>query len=785
MLSWRPRIRTAVPLLVLVAASALLPAAAAAHDGRGLGDGDTPRAPIAAAAFEAAQDEAFAALPRETAGGRCLRTEDVDGVGDACATRDGLFRVVLDSGATITTHGGDAPGVGGSRAAEAPHMPGSTDALANASVADIQCATATERHIELVYAYPSNKPNRIAAVTGPMRQAIYQASAFIDAESRAIDASSGRRLRVLCSGGLPVVQAVQLPAAGTGGTDYQDVVDGLLGAGFPSPTYNSTSPRRVVTFYDNPASSGAAGTGDLWIDDDAGAGNLNNKGGRYAVEFDWGSSHLPHWDVLLHEASHNMGAVADAAPDASGNGHCNDGLDIMCYADGGGTSNYTTSECTYERYDCGADTYFNPTPAPGSWLATHWNVASTDNAWLYPWDAVWNDGGVPDVTPPTVPGGLALSASTWTSMTLDWSVSTDDRSSVRYRTTVDHATADGGWAVDATLGPFSAPHVVVSGLVSGAPYRVRVVAIDQAGNASGEATLLTSTLAGAPQPPASVSVALATSSSIDVSWPAGTSSGTIHGYDVALQRNDGAWRTLGEATGTSVRLTQLERDSRFRVRIRTRLVDATLSDWRTSDEVATPGTVLDGVAGSTAPPDRPVVRVTVTGATTATAAWTASPGAISWAADLIDGTGAVVRTFPRGSATSLAATGLRPGTEYTVRVTAWAAGIAAGSQPGASTFTTAKDTLAPGVVRLVGAPKVAGARVKVSWRAAADNVAVVRYELQRKVGTRWVSAARVGSAARSATIAGLRAHATTQLRIRAVDSAGLGGRWTSFAVRRR
>ena len=36
---------------------------------------------------------------------------------------------------------------------------------------------------------------------------------------------------------------------------------------------------------------------------------------------------------MLHELSHNLGAVGDSAPHSSGYGHCCDGYDVMCYRD--------------------------------------------------------------------------------------------------------------------------------------------------------------------------------------------------------------------------------------------------------------------------------------------------------------------------------------------------------------------------------------------------------------------------------------------------------------------
>jgi hypothetical protein len=85
-------------------------------------------------------------------------------------------------------------------------------------------------------------------------------------------------------------------------------------------------------------------------------------------------------DYMLHEITHTLGAVQDSAPHASGASHCWDEHDVMCYADGGpyyqnGGAPQTLCNQTEQAYDCGQDDYFNYSPAPGSYLATHWNAA--------------------------------------------------------------------------------------------------------------------------------------------------------------------------------------------------------------------------------------------------------------------------------------------------------------------------------------------------------------------------------------------------------------------------
>ena len=81
--------------------------------------------------------------------------------------------------------------------------------------------------------------------------------------------------------------------------------------------------------------------------------------------------------------THTLGAVNAARAARDHQGHCTDGYDVMCYSDGGTQSTpYSTTACPQiagsagmtQTYDCGSDDYFNPSPAPGSYLATHWNL---------------------------------------------------------------------------------------------------------------------------------------------------------------------------------------------------------------------------------------------------------------------------------------------------------------------------------------------------------------------------------------------------------------------------
>ncbi len=84
------------------------------------------------------------------------------------------------------------------------------------------------------------------------------------------------------------------------------------------------------------------------------------------------------WQFIeSHELFHSLGAVQESAPHFSEGGHCSDHLDVMC-GQGDVVCAYPEWEGTaLLPFDCNDDDYFNTNPAPGSYLATHWNVADS------------------------------------------------------------------------------------------------------------------------------------------------------------------------------------------------------------------------------------------------------------------------------------------------------------------------------------------------------------------------------------------------------------------------
>ncbi|WP_052707272.1 RICIN domain-containing protein [Streptomyces rubellomurinus] len=141
------------------------------------------------------------------------------------------------------------------------------------------------------------------------------------------------------------------------------------------------------------------GIGTFAGDERPGQDNLSNFGPSYGRTDAgcWGGT------TAAHELGHNLGAVNNSAPNSSKAGHCVDEWDIMCYSDAPYYPQMRTvcpDRAHDDRLDCNHDDYYNTDPKPGSYLATHWNVAN--NRFLV---AGGGTGPNPNPTPTPTPTG--------------------------------------------------------------------------------------------------------------------------------------------------------------------------------------------------------------------------------------------------------------------------------------------------------------------------------------------------------------------------------------------
>lgn len=297
----------------------------------------------------------------------------------------GGLRAVGDE---FCTHGGDlVPGSLRSRALSAP-------AAADSSAPDL-CAGdgVSGRRVRVYYGYPSDTPENASAYRTSIRQSVAMADASLDAQT---PRAEGQHLRIHCRNGrrVTVGSIALLPIGGDNTFTFDDVIESLVSRvenGLGSA--NMDTPRfTYVVFVDNVTCCfGPAGQGTIYWDDRADPDrNFNNRleaGPRFAVVELRGSTAADAF-VFLHEVGHTIGAVQVSAPHSTGWGHCYTTVDVMCSADGGpwfvggGTM---VSVCAQPpvgqfTFDCEGGDYYEVDPAPGSFLARHWNTA--DSGWL-------------------------------------------------------------------------------------------------------------------------------------------------------------------------------------------------------------------------------------------------------------------------------------------------------------------------------------------------------------------------------------------------------------------
>lgn len=280
----------------------------------------------------------------------------------------------------VCTHGADVLG-----------LPLPTD---NPSAPPAPCAGdgVSGNRIQVMYGWPSDRPHDYANKLATIRTAVDNADWYFETS----DSGSTQHLRWLCSGGSVRIDDVQLlPVGSDGEFTFSDLVSSLAPRAKGKKTgvtWKDTN-RVYVVFVDGLDSSSYpyCGQGRIENDDSPGASNRNNTGPSYSLIACWNGT------TALHEIGHNLGAVQLSAAHSSGAYHCYDESDVMCYDDGGswfvgpdgqdGTADdgqletacapgLLAADPTEDRqFDCNEDDYYDPSPAAGSYLDTHWNVA--------------------------------------------------------------------------------------------------------------------------------------------------------------------------------------------------------------------------------------------------------------------------------------------------------------------------------------------------------------------------------------------------------------------------
>ena len=271
-------------------------------------------------------------------------------------------------GGTSCTHGGDY--VGDTAPEFAPAL------FPGYSSPGIPCYS-TGPFVHVFYGYRSTDPNRIATVGPRIRETVSRIDDIF--ANAAAKVGAVRHVRWRMAACKLVITAVALPANTVNQQNPGPIRANLISRGIMS------SAEKGLIFTDDGESgcSGIAGIAEWQDDESTSSSNLSNRGGMMARVFGWCWSPVGYIDVSsevgAHELSHTLGAVGDTAPHSSartgGRSHCTDGIDLMCYNDGGGEPHLVCADAYPPTLDCNKDDYFNPNPPAGSYLATHWNPA--------------------------------------------------------------------------------------------------------------------------------------------------------------------------------------------------------------------------------------------------------------------------------------------------------------------------------------------------------------------------------------------------------------------------
>jgi hypothetical protein len=285
-----------------------------------------------------------------------------------------LYQLDVRSRSPLCSHGPDPAPAGVDVTAARDLMHTRTTTSTNAAVPCTGDGVGGPR-VQAVYAVAADVADRYSTVAPLIAGWAGQMDAHVN--QSAAETGGVRHIRFVtnpdCS--LNVADVVLSP---TGDDSLSNTVTELRNLGY------NLSNRKYMIWEDANVYCGIA---QVSTDETLGLTNASNTTAGYARVDSacWGMDDL-------HELMHTLGAVELSAPHSTGRYHCTDGYDLMCYQDSSTVvMTYPCPSSHDSLLDCNHDDYFSTAPAPGSYLATHWNTA----------DSVFLDGS--GAAPPGVP----------------------------------------------------------------------------------------------------------------------------------------------------------------------------------------------------------------------------------------------------------------------------------------------------------------------------------------------------------------------------------------------
>gem|GEM_PF-1309147 len=376
------------------------------------------------------------------------------------------------------------------------------------------------------------------------------------------------------------------------------------------------------------------------------------------------------------------------------------------------------------------------------------NIRNAAKAVVYNNLATWYVGAydVPDTQAPTAPTGLNATSVQQSSLTLNWTASTDNVGISGYTVYMNGVQVSTGRLTTASI----------TGLSAATAYTFTVRARDGAGNLSPLSASLIVTTADteAPTVPLALSSGNLTETGFTLSWAAATDNVGVTGYDV--YRNGSL---LSSVTGTSAVISGLTASTTYAMTVRARDAAGNASAQSTIFNVTTPDTHAPAVPAGLAS-----ANITQT---SFTLSWTASTDNVGVIGYDVYRDGTYLETV---TGTTFGISGLSAGTTYVMTVRAK---DAANNVSAASTALSVKtldpvvvDSQPPTAPTALASSGITQTSFILSWTASTDNVGVTGY-LVYKNGVLEITVTST-----SASITGLNVSTLYSFTVRARDAAG-------------